>query len=73
MWPHGGYPLQRVGRPVLDRNPDNVFAEVEQAAFSPSKPRRTNIVPGIGPSPDRAAGADHGKRVEEAVRALRED
>ncbi|MDH6213425.1 catalase [Streptomyces pseudovenezuelae] len=48
VWPHRDYPLQRVGRLVLDRNPDNVFAEVEQAAFSPD-----NFVPGIGPSPDK--------------------
>ncbi|CAM5260651.1 MULTISPECIES: catalase [Streptomyces] len=48
VWPHADYPLQRVGRLVLDRNPDNVFAEVEQAAFSPN-----NFVPGIGPSPDK--------------------
>lgn len=48
VWPHQDYPLQRVGRLVLDRNPDNVFAEVEQAAFSPN-----NFVPGIGPSPDK--------------------
>ncbi|WP_392673522.1 catalase [Streptomyces sp. LN785] len=48
VWPHGDHPLQRVGRLVLDRNPDNVFAEVEQAAFSPN-----NFVPGIGPSPDK--------------------
>ncbi|WP_405775609.1 catalase [Streptomyces sp. NBC_00859] len=48
VWPHSDYPLQRVGRLVLDRNPDNVFAEVEQAAFSPN-----NFVPGIGPSPDK--------------------
>ncbi|WP_405570695.1 catalase [Streptomyces phaeochromogenes] len=48
VWPHDDYPLQRVGRLVLDRNPDNVFAEVEQAAFSPN-----NFVPGIGPSPDK--------------------
>ncbi len=48
VWPHRDYPLQRVGRLVLDRNPDNVFAEVEQAAFSPN-----NFVPGIGPSPDK--------------------
>jgi catalase len=33
---------------VLDRNPENYFAEVEQAAFSPG-----NFVPGIGPSPDK--------------------
>ncbi|MGW3287193.1 catalase [Streptomyces sp. NPDC001002] len=48
VWPHRDYPLRRVGRLVLDRNPDNVFAEVEQAAFSPN-----NFVPGIGPSPDK--------------------
>jgi catalase len=48
VWPHADYPLQRVGRLVLDRNPDNVFAEVEQSAFSPN-----NFVPGIGPSPDK--------------------
>ncbi|MBT2381292.1 catalase [Streptomyces sp. ISL-111] len=48
VWPHADYPLQRVGRLVLNRNPDNVFAEVEQAAFSPN-----NFVPGIGPSPDK--------------------
>jgi catalase len=48
VWPHQDFPLQRVGRLVLDRNPDNVFAEVEQAAFSPN-----NFVPGIGPSPDK--------------------
>ncbi|MEU0597847.1 catalase [Streptomyces sp. NPDC006393] len=48
IWSHRDYPLQRVGRLVLDRNPDNVFAEVEQAAFSPN-----NFVPGIGPSPDK--------------------
>ncbi|WP_037577558.1 catalase [Phaeacidiphilus oryzae] len=48
VWPHGDYPLVKVGRLVLDRNPENVFAEVEQAAFSPN-----NFVPGIGPSPDK--------------------
>ncbi|MEU7405255.1 catalase [Streptomyces sp. NPDC044948] len=48
VWPHADHPLKRVGRLVLDRNPDNVFAEVEQAAFSPN-----NFVPGIGPSPDK--------------------
>ncbi|KAJ2466067.1 catalase A [Coemansia sp. RSA 2322] len=41
-------PLHEVGRMVLDRNPENYFAEVEQAAFSPS-----HMVPGIAPSPDR--------------------
>jgi catalase len=48
VWPHADYPLQPFGRMVLDRNPGNYFADVEQAAFSPG-----NFVPGIGPSPDR--------------------
>ncbi|MGE6781833.1 catalase [Ensifer adhaerens] len=48
VWPHADYPLIDVGVLELDRNPENVFAEVEQAAFSPA-----NIVPGIGFSPDR--------------------
>jgi catalase len=48
VWPHGDYPLQPFGRMVLDRNPENYFADVEQAAFSPG-----NFVPGVGPSPDR--------------------
>jgi catalase len=48
VWPHGDYPPVTIGRLVLDRNPENFFAEVEQAAFEPA-----NMVPGIGPSPDR--------------------
>ena len=48
VWPHGDYPLIEVGRMVLDRNPENYFAEVEQAAFSPG-----NFVPGIAASPDK--------------------
>ncbi|KAF7721677.1 hypothetical protein EC973_004298 [Apophysomyces ossiformis] len=48
VWPHKDYPLQPVGRMVLDRNPENYFAETEQAAFSPS-----HTVPGIDVSPDR--------------------
>ncbi|MCY1056527.1 catalase [Nannocystis sp. SCPEA4] len=48
VWPHADYPLIEVGVLELDRNPDNVFAEVEQAAFSPA-----NIVPGVGFSPDK--------------------
>jgi catalase len=47
VWPHKQYPLRRAGRMVLDHNPTNWFAEIEQAAFSPS-----NMVPGIEPSPD---------------------
>ncbi|KAG9958747.1 catalase-domain-containing protein, partial [Aureobasidium melanogenum] len=46
-WPHESYPLRRVGRLTLDRNPENYFQDIEQAAFSPS-----NMVPGIGPSAD---------------------
>jgi catalase len=48
VWPHKDYPLIEVGYFELNRNPENVFSEVEQAAFSPS-----NVVPGIGFSPDR--------------------
>jgi len=48
VWPHKDYPLIEVGELELNRNPDNYFAEVEQSAFSPS-----NIVPGIGFSPDK--------------------
>jgi catalase len=48
VWPKGDYPLIEVGVIELNRYPDNFFAEVEQAAFSPA-----NIVPGIGFSPDK--------------------
>jgi catalase len=48
VWPHADYPPITIGRLVLDRNPANHFAEVEQAAFSPG-----NLVPGIGLSPDK--------------------
>ena len=48
VWPYRDYPLIPIGKLVLDRVPDNYFAEVEQAAFDPA-----NFVPGIGPSPDR--------------------
>jgi len=48
VWPHGDYPLIEVGEMVLDRNPENYFAEVEQAAFEPK-----NLVPGMGYSPDK--------------------
>jgi len=48
VWPQGEYPLIPVGKFVLDRNPNNYFAEVEQIAFSPA-----NLVPGIEPSPDK--------------------
>jgi len=48
VWPHADYPPITIGRMVLDCNPENYFAEIEQAAFEPA-----NLVPGIGPSPDR--------------------
>ncbi|WP_069265017.1 catalase [Paraburkholderia nodosa] len=48
VWPHKDYPLIDVGTIELNRNPENYFAEVEQAAFTPA-----NVVPGIGFSPDR--------------------
>jgi catalase len=48
VWPHKDYPLIEVGIMELNRNPENYFAEVEQAAFEPS-----NVVPGIGFSPDK--------------------
>lgn len=48
VWPHGDYPLIDVGKLVLNKNPINYFAEIEQAAFSPG-----NFVPGIEPSFDK--------------------
>lgn len=48
VWPHGDFPLIEVGVLELNRNPDNYFAEVEQASFSPA-----NVVPGISHSPDK--------------------
>jgi len=48
VWPHGEYPLIPVGKLVLDRNPANYFADVEQIAFSPA-----HLIPGIEPSPDK--------------------
>lgn len=48
VWPHGDYPLIEVGILELNRNAQHYFAEIEQASFSPS-----NIVPGIGFSPDK--------------------
>lgn len=47
-WSHKDYPLIKVGTMTLNRNPENFFAQIEQAAFSPG-----NTVPGIGLSPDR--------------------
>jgi catalase len=48
VWPKREFSLIEVGYFELNRNPENVFAEVEQTAFSPA-----NIVPGIGYSPDK--------------------
>ena len=48
VWSHKEYPLIEVGVIELNRNPENYFADVEQAAFNPA-----HIVPGIGLSPDK--------------------
>lgn len=48
VWSHKDYPLIEVGIMELNRNPENYFAEMEQAAFNPA-----NRVPGIGFSPDK--------------------
>ncbi len=48
VWYKSEFPLIEVGEFELNKNPDNYFAEVEQAAFTPA-----NVVPGIGFSPDR--------------------
>lgn len=48
VWFHSDFPPITIGRMVLNRNPKNYFAEVEQAAFSPA-----NFVPGVAASPDK--------------------
>jgi len=48
VWPHTLFPLLEVGRMILNRNPENYFAEIEQIAFAPS-----HMPPGIEPSPDK--------------------
>ncbi|AMQ70428.1 MULTISPECIES: catalase KatA [Bacillus amyloliquefaciens group] len=48
VWSQKDYPLIEVGRMVLNRNPENYFAEVEQATFSPG-----TLVPGVDVSPDK--------------------
>ena len=48
IWPEEVYPFMPVGKMVLDKNPVNYFAEIEQAAFSP-----VSLVPGIEPSADK--------------------
>ena len=47
-WPEDKFPLMQVGKMVLNKNPDNFFVEVEQAAFCPA-----SIVPGIEFSADK--------------------
>ena len=47
VWPHSDYPLVKVGKLTLNRNPENYHAEIEQSAFAPS-----HLVPGIEPSND---------------------
>ncbi len=48
VWPHSDYPEIPIGKLTLNRNPENYFAQIEQAAFEPSA-----LVPGIGFSPDK--------------------
>lgn len=48
VWSKKDYPLIEVGEFELNRNPRNYYADVEQASFAPS-----NLIPGIGVSPDR--------------------
>lgn len=48
VWPHADYPMIDIGVMELNRNPENYFAQIEQASFSPS-----NVVPGISWSPDK--------------------
>src|SRR5699024_4125304 len=48
VWYKKDFPLIEVGELELNRNPENYFAEVEQAAFTPA-----NLVPGISFSPDK--------------------
>ena len=48
VWPHGDYPMIKVGTMTLNENPKNYFNEIEQASFSPS-----NVVPGVSFSPDK--------------------
>jgi len=48
IWPQAEFPLIPVGKMVLNRNPDNYFAQVEQMAFGPA-----HLIPGVEPSPDK--------------------
>ncbi|WOO83124.1 Peroxisomal catalase [Vanrija pseudolonga] len=47
VWPHKDFPLRPMARLTLNKNPENYFSDIEQAAFSPS-----TMVPGIAPSLD---------------------
>ena len=62
IWPHSQFPLIPVGKMVLDRNPNNYFAEVEQLAFSPA-----NMPPGIEASPDKMLQVGVDWRTEQSV------
>jgi len=48
IFPHKEFPLRRVGKITLNENPENYFAQIEQAAFSPA-----HLIPGIEASPDK--------------------
>lgn len=48
IWSHAQFPLQPLGRMVLNRNAENYFAEIEQVAFSPG-----HLIPGIEASNDK--------------------
>ncbi|KAI5729442.1 hypothetical protein M8J76_002585 [Diaphorina citri] len=48
IWPQSDFPLLPVGHMVLDKNPGNYYAEIEQLAFNPN-----NLIPGIEPTPDK--------------------
>ena len=48
VWPQSEFPLIPCGKIVLNRNPQNYFAEVEQSAFCPS-----HMIPGVEASPDK--------------------
>ncbi|MCC5792109.1 MAG: catalase [Legionellaceae bacterium] len=48
VWPHADYPLTRLGKLTLNRNPSDYHTEIEQLAFEPN-----NMVPGTGISPDK--------------------
>jgi catalase len=47
IWPEDEFPLIEVGKFVLNENPENFFAQMEQMALCPS-----HMIPGIEPSPD---------------------